>query len=869
MPLVFWGFSQGLARAQVVFRHSGDSEVEHPEGAVLLFDVMNMGAATELFVTVSGLQGGESFEVKSIAIAIEPGQSQVLLDPFLPDFKRFAKSLKEGRNTYCLELSNATSGVTIGRTCFNVTKTGKEKSDKQLFAFHGRTNVESRVSTNAYPNGQIPASYLTWQIFPSLVVYDIPFTGSLTLSTMNSSQLQSLNNYTIGFDPNAFRNKLLKRAKAKGEALYREKQAEFQEQFGFVNEYKHLSAVLENPEVLKELEQLERLESATKLQDSLSQLGDYPELKERLIAEGQERSKRELEERRRAFEKRKQEAEDKGLAFTEEFDDTPRYFDVAQEKADSLKAIQDSLKGLSPKKLGYQRMLDKKKTLDGKWEETGLDSLAEVDAMLDDPRKNIGSLAEPKKLQRFLKGEGLISKGETLLNAINKFSFGTVFPNLSDFTLAGIPVNGLDLEFSPGPLVFKFVHGESRRAVPIQDLSTASYRREVSGGSIGLSKESLGSLSVSYSGQRDDENSINPRDSLFAYYRKPVANKVASIHGELMLFKKRVRLKGEYSRSHYMPDIGETGAEHFNVLGGDSLPVSRNWVSEMLEQGNGADFFTGQAAKGELAVDFFKGRTKATGTFEHIGSGFRSLGVPFLLTGVDGFDLKLAQSLLKRKITVTLNGKYFWSNSDSTDLNAVDMGNQLALGAKIDVRFPKLPSFSVGYNPTIQSNDTVVFRMDAWNAQVSHQLKVGKSNLMLMGAGARQELTFPDPTRNMVNYNLSVSSNLVLENGLLFGASIGLIQMEFIDSTSRNHYYSVNGMFNYKKWTFSGNSMVFFGPQTSVRVSNRISASTKFFRKLRVEAVLEHNEIPQMMSWGAIYPRFTEFACLLRLGYQW
>lgn len=82
--------------------------------------------------------------------------------------------------------------------------------------FKGTSKITGQNSNRMATDSQQPEDFLRWEFNPSILIYNVPFSASLLLTTEQKSSKQNINNFSLNFDPNQLieqiKNKAIKKS---------------------------------------------------------------------------------------------------------------------------------------------------------------------------------------------------------------------------------------------------------------------------------------------------------------------------------------------------------------------------------------------------------------------------------------------------------------------------------------------------------------------------------------------------------------------------------------------------------------------------------------------------------------------------------
>ena len=87
----------------------------------------------------------------------------------------------------------------LSSVALNAQEEEPESISSSTFDLTGTSSVETQYADQQGVGQDIPSRYARWQLTPTVILFDIPFTGSLLLSTEQSRGRQSINSFNLSF----------------------------------------------------------------------------------------------------------------------------------------------------------------------------------------------------------------------------------------------------------------------------------------------------------------------------------------------------------------------------------------------------------------------------------------------------------------------------------------------------------------------------------------------------------------------------------------------------------------------------------------------------------------------------------------------
>jgi hypothetical protein len=690
----------------------------------------------------------------------------------------------EGNYKVCYKINNANDNMLLGDYCTDFSITQKKSaltqldtnSKKRPVTIHGTSELLFNYSTNQSNFTNLPPTYLNWTLSPQITLWDIPVSGRLFLTTMNSSVQQNMNSFSFNFDANMYREvlkkKLLKLLE-KNKTLSKIGAIDFS---SYLSEYENIKSTISNPSVLNELKQLGELDSLQQLAGQIKELSSEVKNTANEVKNTYTGIKDKYEESKDLLtNKNDKDSADhlnlasdsmsldsslhKGELKIEKYKDSLNVWkdslvnikDQLMDKADSLKNKLndansqaqsymndptklgqiglDSLKGrikelewLESKRDYYNKLMARKAEIEKYAKQFGLmDSSGnlKIDQIKDvDPSK----LGDSKYLFDKLRNHKLLRKFDKILYSVKSISIGMGTPNFSSLSLNGMAVNGFTMEVEPFNIYGGFTYGEILNPVLTNNFNYMSYRRNLVGGKLGYGSKDKSHIHLSIISATDDSSSVNPRDSLYLKGKLPQDNKVINMDAQLNLFKDKFILTAEISGSQTVKDL--TNFTGNNIINATATGNSNDWFVNIFTQNQQVHkAVVDYAINAKLETKLFKDKTNLSASFKRVGPNYYSFGLPFLMRDLMTFEVKYSQKLWKNRIQLSA---FIRRNNDNLTNNKTLTTVFYTYGFDFNLKIPKFPSVRASMNPIMIQNDSVSFQMMSLNTTVNYSFNLKK-----------------------------------------------------------------------------------------------------------------------------------------------
>jgi hypothetical protein len=265
-------------------------------------------------------------------------------------------------------------------------------------------------------------------------------------------------------------------------------------------------------------------------------------------------------------------------------------------------------------------------------------------------------------------------KLENMLSKVSNFGVGTVFYQLSEHTISGVPISGGTITLEPEGYFYSLTAGKIKRNTTFSNLPH-EQNRSTTAWIAGIGREIRG-LSVRLHYMQFNERPDSSRNSYKTNRLVPLnisyrPHKKWQIDVELAFSGTR----SAFSKSTLAQELGEG----------------------ISQQG----FIPAQAAYERLGAAASLDLTYALGKntwlvyrFRHLGENYESLAQPFLVSNQSGHELTMKQKLLKSKIRLDIGAVYQKRNFESNSY--LRMQPRLKLAAS----FPRKPYLILSCIPT-------------------------------------------------------------------------------------------------------------------------------------------------------------------------
>ena len=391
------------------------------------------------------------------------------------------------------------------------------------------------------------------------------------------------------------------------------------------------------------------------------------------------------------------------------------------------------------------------------------------------------SLKNPNKIKENAEELGLISSAEKFFLDVKTFGVGRTYPEFSDFTVSGVPVNGLNFAYNPGIFYFALAVGNNADGI-----NNVSFKRSFLAGQLGVGGKENSHLFFTLLKMKDDPNSMlisagsaGNASGSSNLLLTPQENVVLGTEGKLHLFDESIEINGEGAVS------GFTRNQNDGDFINGSIP---GFVSNLLTPKLSTAF--DYAWKGKVAYNNTPSTTYISVGAKKVGPGFVSLAAPNIRQDLFQFDLNFDQKFANKKITMKTFFKVY--NDNLIDWKQFTT-TTMSYGINLGFYFPNVPYVQVNYSPYSQSNDNSIasqkvetsFDMFSLLTGYSYQFSGVYASTILSFNGQWQNAKVGTNSTKFSNTTILLSQNLNFEFPLSLSSTLSLSQFKSLSFSSR------------------------------------------------------------------------------------
>ncbi len=556
-------------------------------------------------------------------------------------------------------------------------------------------------------------------------------------------------NYAFIFDAAKYRQLLEQKAIDKAKEEAREEEKAFKKLNPSLEKLNRINSILENPSVLKELDELAQLDSieqqlrdtawktisskGQKLADSL--FTDTACIADSLQSELSEKPEEYHEAKARLDSTRK----------------------VNQAKMDSLRQRYNELKHLKQKKSYYEELIAHKKDI--------TESLGSIDSLSREylEKYNQTDFSDPNKASQMVMESEEFSKLEKILYSIDDLQIGQLFPSYSELVLYNTSLKGFSVGLKPGKFGTTYLQGKTID----NDIFSQGRSKKINFASVGYGDSNSEHFHLGF--LKGNEGDVFDPEQIAD---EPLQNTVIFSHGSYKFLDENITV--------------------FYEVAGSALSTKKldfqNSLSAIFSSSSDSSSLNGHAIKAGTSLNLFKDNTNITYAFLSASDDYQSFGAPWLISN-NMNELSVSQKLFKNVLQLRalarrrISGQAF---DNSTGYTYWHFGGDFTLS------IPKWPMLAAGIQPMYQNTPQGEMQGYLINARSNYQYLIGKvrNMLMLMYTQIDHKLSGRQSVQSN-SYQINATGTSLLLKGLSLNYSYAYINSD-VDTTSlRNHQYTL------------------------------------------------------------------------------
>jgi hypothetical protein len=355
-----------------------------------------------------------------------------------------------------------------------------------------------------------------------------------------------------------------------------------------------------------------------------------------------------------------------------------------------------------------------------------------------------------------------------LFSQFSNLGVGDNYPQYTDYTLSGVEVSGLNLEFNPGKFFFAFTGPSNNRAV-----ENTTFKRNLYSGRLGIGKYNGTHFYLTGMFARDDYSSIQVESDNI--YLTPQENQLLGAEGMLSHLNDKLNISGEIAVSLFTEDTQAANA----VI--NKIP---KWIRKLVKTkvSSSLDFFY----QLKTSYDLIETQTRLEAKMKMVGPGYISLGSPGKPNDLMEYEFSIDQKLMNDQISANIS-----YCTDRDNLLAGFKSNTTynsMLNININADFRNFPSIAINYYPAFMSNNASesIDKLNTINQNLSviasYPVKIlRETNNLSLQFGWNSIRNYKE-INNSYNWNLSLTNEITFKNNLFFSGTFGLIKSVGFDT---------------------------------------------------------------------------------------
>ncbi len=398
----------------------------------------------------------------------------------------------------------------------------------------------------------------------------------------------------------------------------------------------------------------------------------------------------------------------------------------------------------------------------------------EKNKILEGSNKNESQLSDKQKdkLESDARSKvmGKMNSALKLISSIKTLGIGTTYPSYTPFTMQGVPVSGINVEFNPGWFYIAATAQKNQKSI-----DNSAFRRDLYAGRIGYGQTDKSHIYLTGLYANDKAGSIivdstNQRLT-------PNSNYLFGIQGRLNLFRDKLSFEAEAVGSMLTRDNRDADLEN------NSIP---SFVKNMFHPKLSSQVDYSYSIKS--IFDNQKSNTKVTASLKMVGPGFVTLGNPTLRGDKLEVETKISQKFLNNQVSVTASLKWFKDNLINSKSYTT---NTTIPNLMVNMNFRGYPYLMLAYMPNFMTNNASdpVYKFDYKNhlflMNTGHNLRFGEMSLSSNLSYMFNKATSLDTASGYTSNSLTLSEGLSFGIPLSVSASVNLVHSDYVNDYSR------------------------------------------------------------------------------------
>jgi hypothetical protein len=348
------------------------------------------------------------------------------------------------------------------------------------------------------------------------------------------------------------------------------------------------------------------------------------------------------------------------------------------------------------------------------------------------------------------------------LSNFSKIEVGRIRPDYGELTLQGIPVSGVNIEFTHKIVYAAFTSGQVKRATVADSNMNDTYKQKLIFGKLGLGAKETTHFYVTYMNISDETTVPLYSVEDTATTLKPQSNAVVGAEFRLSFLKNRWTIDGEAGLCAITRDTRVT--QSYNPVYLDTaFKYIPYWLLDQVDANvsTSADYAYGINTKLNLKT------TTISGGYSWIGPGYYTLGNPMLINDRQTFEGRVDQAFLKRRVSVSAYYKRYKDNLIDWK-QATTISSAYGIIAKVTLKngLYFLASFTPNYQET--NGDMLIIR--------------NKMNIFSFNTGYRYPISSLKAFSSFSYYNQNAD-----------------YERDILTQVSKTHTFTLNQMLDFTK----------------------------------------------------------------------
>ncbi len=474
-------------------------------------------------------------------------------------------------------------------------------------------------------------------------------------------------------------------------------------------------------------------------------------------------------------------------------------------------------------------------------------------------KNNYDLLDNPKHLKEKLNSAHLISKWEDAGLWVERFQFGRILPYWSELTLNGTTMDGIEVAVAPANVYAGAVAG---MIYPVQAYGflqdSVEQTRSIIGASVGYGSSAANHFRVNVLQFKDGAASadlgINPSQK-GNYVMNALIN-LSLLKGKINIHSSLAGSQTTYNQqmSHPSLYVGQAAIPRPDD--------PSEWMSNVLKQRkNSLNFSTGYAYTGNVMIQPVRKGPVVKGSIRHIDPFYQSFGVPFLPNDVSGFESGLEQSLWYNRITISGSMSYYSDNLENlkpytTDWRRYTASMRMNLPRLPSVTLMYSPIYQMSEMPVYINSWIVQAVLPVIRNQWRSQYSAIYSNQSSKADLQSDYVSIPSFNSHTVSFQAFIQAPLNFQlsaNGTYFNRTSTGSPATSIYSLRITPRYTF-----FKQWRNGLGISLYHNSVSKQRTGIHYETSLKFFKRFSLTLRAEYNRIISIIDGDEIIQSMPE-----------